>query len=230
VERNSAPSPRTAARATGAVYLLYFLTSILGAVAYGGLAPSASTILANETAFRWGFALGLVSSVCYVAVVGLLYRLLRHVGRTPAFLAVLFGLMGSAITAVASLLQLGPLVIAGRTAFTADQLHALSKIFVDMGAQAGYIALVFFGMFQLLLGYLIVRSTFLPRILGWLIALAGLGWLTFLSPPLAMHVKNYLYVFGFVAELALMLWLLIAGVNVERWNALAHPAEVSTGA
>lgn len=228
MERTSTISPRCRARVTGAVYLLYFLTSVLGAVVSGGLAPTASTILANETSFRWGFALGLVSSVCYVAVVGLFYRLFRHVGRSAAFLAVLFGLMGSAISAVGSLFQLGPLVVVGRTPFTADQLQGLSQIFVDMSAQAGYIALVFFGVFQLLIGYLIVRSTFLPRILGGLIALAGLGWFTFLSPPLANHVMNYLYVFGFVAELILMLWLLLVGVNVERWNALARSAEVSS--
>jgi Domain of unknown function (DUF4386) len=88
-------------------------------------------------------------------------------------------------------------------------------------AIGGNIALVFFGVFQLFLGYLIFRSTFLPRILGALIALAGVGWLIFLSPPIPNSLLIYLEVLGFVAEAALMLWLLVRGVNVERWQQIA---------
>jgi hypothetical protein len=84
-------------------------------------------------------------------------------------------------------------------------------------------SLVFFGPYCLLLGYLIFRSTFLPRILGVLMALAGLGWLIFLS-PLANHLSTYLKVFGFVAEMSLMLWLLVKGVNAQRWSQRASTA------
>ena len=77
---------------------------------------------------------------------------------------------------------------------------------------------MFFGVFQLFLGYLIYKSTFLPRIIGILIAVAGVGWLTFLSPPLAHYLLTVLEVVGFGAEASLMLWLLVMGVNVQRWN------------
>jgi hypothetical protein len=80
------------------------------------------------------------------------------------------------------------------------------------------------GLFLLLIGYLIFRSTFLPRILAALIALAGLGWLTFLWPPVANHLLIYIEVLGFLAELLLMLWLLLMGVNAERWNEQAGAA------
>jgi hypothetical protein len=86
------------------------------------------------------------------------------------------------------------------------------------GRQAGYIALVFFGVFNLLIGYLVFKSTFMPRILGALMALSGLGWLTFLSPPLANDLLTPIEVVGIVAEGALMLWLLVMGVNSQRWS------------
>jgi hypothetical protein len=77
--------------------------------------------------------------------------------------------------------------------------------------------LVFFGPYCLLLGFLIFRSNFLPRILGALMMLAGLGWLIFLS-PLANHLSAYLKALGFLAELSLCLWLLVMGVNIQRWK------------
>jgi hypothetical protein len=78
-------------------------------------------------------------------------------------------------------------------------------------------SLVFFGPFCVLLGYLIFRSKFLPRFLGALMVLAGLGWLVFLS-PLANPLSAYLKVVGFLAEASLMLWLTVKGVNVQRWT------------
>jgi uncharacterized protein DUF4386 len=83
---------------------------------------------------------------------------------------------------------------------------------------AASLSLVFFGFFCLLIGYLIFKSTFLPRIVGGLMALAGLGWLTFLSPPLG---AKYLYPYILVAAIGeglLTLWLLVMGVNAEAWE------------
>jgi hypothetical protein len=77
--------------------------------------------------------------------------------------------------------------------------------------------LVFFGFYCLLIGYLIFRSTFLPRILGALMVIASLGWLTFLSPPLAKSLYPYNLAPGIIGEGSLTLWLLVVGVNVPRW-------------
>jgi hypothetical protein len=87
-----------------------------------------------------------------------------------------------------------------------------------LDAQAGRIALVFFGVFNLLIGYLILRSTFLPRILGALMALSGFGWLTFLVPVIANALLTYVEGIGILAEGSLMLWLLLLGVNSRRWT------------
>ena len=78
--------------------------------------------------------------------------------------------------------------------------------------------LVFFGFYCLLIGYLIFRSTFLPQTLGVLMAFAGLGWLTFLSSPLANYLSPYNMVPGLLGEGSLTLWLLVVGVNEQKWK------------
>jgi hypothetical protein len=79
-------------------------------------------------------------------------------------------------------------------------------MFLKLDDQAGNVALVFFAVYCLLIGCLILGSRFLPRFLGALMVLAGLGWLTFLYTPLAEHLSPYIEVLGIVAEASLMLW------------------------
>jgi len=134
-------------------------------------------------------AVNLIAHAFYIAVTLLFYYLFKPVNRSLSFLAAFFSLLGCA-NDVLSLFHLTPYKIS---------------------------SLVFFGPYCLLLGYLICRSTFLPRILGVLMALAGLGWLIFLS-PLAHLLSTYLKALGILAEGSLMLWLLAMGVNVQRWK------------
>jgi len=196
--------------------------------ASGDAATTAASILANEASYRVGWALGLISTACYVAVVGLFYQVFWPVSRSLALLAAFFGLMGCAITAFGSLFQLAPLIVLGGSpslsVFDVQQVQALALLLLTVSAQVSNIALVFFGLFQLLIGYLIIRSTFLPRVLGALMALAGVGWLTFLAPPLANGLLTYLEVLGFLGEVPLMLWLLVMGVNAQRWQERASAA------
>ena len=139
---------------------------------------------------RLGFAAGLIAGACYIAVTLLFYYLFKPVDRKLSVLAAFISLLGCAI---------GPLSLL---------VHAASHIN----------PLVFFGFYCLLIGYLIFRSTFLPRILGVLMAFAGLGWLTFLSPPLANYLSPYIFVPGLLGEGTLTVWLLVMGVNVQRWK------------
>jgi hypothetical protein len=90
-------------------------------------------------------------------------------------------------------------------------------MFVQFNVQAGAVYLVFDALFQLLTAYLIVRSTFLPRFLGVLLAIAGLGWLTFLAPPLANHLLPVLQILGVLGEGPLVVWVLVVGVDNDRW-------------
>ena len=132
-------------------------------------------------------AVNLIAHAFYIAVTLLFYYMFKPVNRSLSLLAAFFSLVGCA-NDVLSLFNLAPYKIN---------------------------SLVFFGPYCLLIGYLIFRSTFLPRILGVLMAFAGLGWLIFLS-PLANHLSTYLKVLGFLAEASLMLWLLVMGVNIPK--------------
>jgi len=232
--RSGEASPRPRARITGVVYLLYFLTAVLGEfflrglVVAGDAAATANNILAHQPLFRLGLATGLIANAFYITLTALFYGLFKPVNRRLSLLAVFFSLVGCAIQAFASLFRLAPLVVLGGShylsVFEVGQLRALAFMLLELYGQAFTICLVFFGFFDLLIGYLILKSTFLPRILGVPMMFAGLGWLTFLYPPLANYLTPYILELGFVAELLLMLWLLVKGVNVQRWNEQASAA------
>jgi Domain of unknown function (DUF4386) len=235
-DRTVEASPRPKARITGVLYLLYFLTAVLGVflikglVVSGDAAATANNVLAHERLFRLSVAVGLIGTALYIAVTVLFYRLFKPVNTTVSLLAAFFSLVGCAIQAFGSLFQIAPLVVLEGSpylsAFKVEQLQAVALMFIKLNVQAAYIYLVFFGLFNLLIGYLIFKSIFLPRILGVLMALSGLGWLMFLSPSVANYLLTYIEVVGVIAEASLMLWLLVKGVKVERWKEQASsPAE-----
>jgi hypothetical protein len=178
-------SLRPSARITGIVYFLYFLTAVFGEfflkgmVVEGDAAATANNILAQQPLFRLGLATGLIATACYIAVTALFYGLFKPVNRSLSLLAAFFGVVGCAITAIGSLFQLAPLVVLGGaqylSVFNVEQLQALAFMFLKLNTQTANICLVIFGFYDLLIGYLIYRSTFLPRFLGVLMALAGLG-------------------------------------------------------
>ena len=136
--------------------------------------------------------------------------------------------MGCALGALSGVFQLAPLAVLGGaqylSVFTVEQLQALALLLLKLQAHAYNIGLVFFGFYCILIGYLIFRSLFLPRILGALMVFAGLGWLTFLSPPLANHLSPYILAPGLLGEGSLTLWLLVIGVNAQRWKEQAGAA------
>jgi hypothetical protein len=158
------------------------------------------TFLAGLPAFfihnGLGVALGLVAAACYIVVTVLFYYMFRPVNRILSLLAMVVSLIGCAI---------GPVSAA---------LHFRLQIN----------PLVLFGIYCLLIGYLIFRSAFLPTIIGALMALAGLGWLTFFSATLATRLQPYNLVPGLIGEGALTIWLLVKGVNEEQWHAQASAA------
>jgi hypothetical protein len=234
-QRVAEASPRPRARITGVLYLLYFLTAVFGEfflrglVVDGDAAATATNILAHQSLFRLGLATGLIATACYIALTALFYGLFKPVSRSLSLLGAFFSLVGCAILAFGNFFQLAPLVLLGGSpylnVFKVEQLRALALMFLELNTQAGNICVVFFGVYCLVIGYLIFGSAFLPRILGGLMALAGLGWLTFLSPLLASHLSPCNLVLGFLAELSLMLWLLVMGVNVQRWKDQASAAQ-----
>jgi Domain of unknown function (DUF4386) len=131
-------------------------------------------------------AVNLFSYGLYCAVVLLLYRLFKPVDRSASLVAMFFGLAGC-LVGVLGIVHLA--------------LPQINQLF-------------FFACYCLLIGYLIVRSSFLPSALGALMILAGGGWLVFLV-PMAHPLAPYLEILGILAEAALMFWLLIAGTGLR---------------
>ena len=233
MERIAEASPRLKARIAGVFYLLTFLTGAVAVPSFrlvvdSDAAATATNILAHEALFRLGFAALLLNIAVYIAVTLLFYELFKPVNGGLSLFAAFFSLVGCAIQALSSVFFLAPLVVLGSgqslSVFKSEQLQAQALMFFKLYAQAYNIGLVFFGFYCLLIGYLILRSTFLPRILGALMTFAGVAWLTFLSPPIANHLSPYNLAVGALSELSLALWLSVVGVNVQRWTEQASAA------
>ena len=203
MERIAEASPRFKARMAGAFQLLEAITATFGQVIVlnklvvsGNAAATAANILGHERLFWLGFASSLIGVAFHIAWALLIYELLKPVNRSLSLLAAFVILVGCAIQALTSLLYLAPLLIlqggSSLSAFTAEQLQALALVFLRLNAYAFKIDLVFFGFWCVLTGFLIFRSTFLPRVLGVLVMISGLGWVTYLYPPLAYRLSLFI--------------------------------------
>jgi hypothetical protein len=142
----------------------------------------------GRLSFAADLAAGIIEVSCMTAVTLLFYDIFKPVNRSLSLLAASFN-------------------------FVALTLELLQ--FLPHGVNIG---LGFHGFYWFLIGYLVFRSTFLPRILGALMATAGLCWLTFLSLPLANYLSPYNLASGLLVEGFVFLWLLVMGVNVQRWK------------
>ena len=220
-------SPSTLARIIG---VLFLVTIVLGVFAQGFIsdrlislrdpARTAANILANETLYRTGFTLYMIEMAAQIASTVLLFHLLEPVNRRIAMLALVFGLVGSTIKTFSRVFYLVPLFIPndGLGALTAEQLQAVSVILLTVNDHGAGVALAFFGFETVLEGWLILRSTFLPRWLGALGIVSGIGWLAFLSPTLGYTVFNVVALIALIGSIAMIGWLLVKGVDEERWR------------
>ena len=225
------------ARIAGLAYLIIFLAAPFAemvvrgaAIVRGDAAATAANILAQEGLWRLAFAAELVNAACDTIVAILLYDLLRPSGRTVSLLAAAFRLVLVAIAAVKVLLHMTPLYLLSgadyMAAFSREQLEALSYVSLRLHGEAYDVALFFFGVHCLLIGWLIARATYLPRIIGWLLVLAGLCYLvnsmaSALAPEFSRTLFPWILLPALPAEGGLALWLAIMGVNAAKWRAQA---------
>ena len=221
---------------------LYLLLAIFGGFAEfavrqalivpGDAAATAANITASAWTFRLGFVAELAGQVVFVLLVLALYRILQPVNRNQARLMVSLVIVAVTITCLNMLNQFAALLILDGSdylaVFTAAQVQALALLFLDLH-HAGYlIAQVFFGLWLLPLGYLIVKSGFLPRLVGWLLIVAGLGYVAdVLIFALFPGMDLVLSEFTFVGELVLLLWLLVKGVNGTQWQERVDAVETA---
>jgi Domain of unknown function (DUF4386) len=229
MERIAEASPRLQARITGVFYLLTMLTGIFAQgfvsarlVVDGDATATAANILTHRGLFQLGFAVYLIEMACQIAMTALFYDLLKPAGRSVSLLAAFLGFAGCVIKTFSRVFFIAPLFVLGGahylSVFSAEQLQALALLFLNVNDNGAAMALVFFGFYALLTGYLIIRSTFLPRILGVVSVLGGLGWLSFLYLPLGYRLFPYIAGFGILGAASLIVWLLVFGVNEQRWK------------
>jgi hypothetical protein len=153
------------------------------------------TILAGAAALiKSSATTNLIAIISYLAATGFVYLLLKPVSRAVSLIAAFCSLIGCTLAVLI--------------------IFRITRVYIN--------PLAFFGLHCLGVGYLIARSTFIPRIVGVLMMFGGLGWLTFMAPPLASYLAPYNLIPGTLGETTMTLWLLLKGVNVERWKEQAN--------
>jgi len=231
------------ARIAGLLYLIVIAGGIFAEifvrgrlVVHGDAGATAHNILANQQLYRWGFAVELFYCVCNVPVTVIFYNLFKVVNRNVTLMMVILDVVVNTIESISLLGHFAPLLLLGGghslSAFTAEQLQAAAYVSIQLFEHGFAICLVFFGFDCLAMAYLIYKSTFLPRIIGVLLTIEGLGYLInsftlFLAPAWQPRIFPYFSVTA-IAEIALCLWLLVMGVNVQRWKEQARAAGFAT--
>jgi hypothetical protein len=234
---------RFLARVAGVLYLIVIALGALGeAVVRGSIVVpgNATATAANLRSMEWLWRLGVAGEVvlltCAIALALILYILLRRVSRDLALAAVFFNLVSIAIEGVAAVslaAALLPLMSAPYlNAFAPEQISALAMLSVRTHTAGFGIALIFFGAECVILGYLIYRSGYMPRSIGVLMEIAGICYVInsfalLLSPPLSSRLFPAILIPPLVAELSLAVWLLVKGVNAEKWTQHVHSADLA---
>jgi hypothetical protein len=227
-------SPRRLARLAGALYLINivggaFAITIVPAMLFvqDDLAATAQNIQAHELLYRSGLAAHLVVTTTNVFLAVIFYELFKVVNPRLALLDAFFILVATAIEAAGLLNQFAPLVLLGNgpygSALSPSQLQALASLPGDLASSDYTIHTVFFGLDILVFAYLVLRSAFLPRIIGVLLVIDGLAYLCYsftdiLAPDAAARLVPWIQLPALVGEGSLCLWLLVVGINLDRWK------------
>lgn len=228
-------------RAAGILYLAIFIiypfaTSVRSTlVVPGDAASTAENFIANEGLVRWGMAGEATIFLIEIVLAGILYVLLKPVSRSMSLAAALARASEGVVMASANLLtSIFTLMIIGGAgylaAFESEQLNALTLFFQNAN---DYVVLMwgfFFALHLGLLGWLVFKSNFFPKIPGVLLILAGVGYFAqsygeILAPGLSDMLSTFVLVLAVPGELVFSLWLLIKGVDVEKWQISSSEAQ-----
>ena len=225
---------QTYARIAGALFLITIVAGGFGEfyvpstlIVSADATATANNIRASEWLFRLGFAGYLVEALCDIGLTLVLYVLLRRVHEELALLAAFFRLVSTAVFAAAELFYFAATFILGGAAylktFSPDQLNALALLSLKLYGYGGGIFMVFYGIPSILLGYLMFRSGYFPRILGALMALGGLGFVVrnFLLVLAPAWASSLLLLPMTLAVLPMTVWLLVKGIDVRKWEEMS---------
>jgi len=221
-------SPLVRARVAGALYLvanifapftLLYLPSLF--IVRGDAAATANNVIASESLFRFGIVGNLFTFIANIFLALALYQLLKVINKNMASLMVILFLVGVPIAMLNELSQLAILQLLGGAdylkAYPTDQLQALAYLLLRLHDQGLLIAHIFFGLWLLPMGYLVFKSGFIPRIVGVLLVIAGVGYVVQSFAAFLGYNVNIILFLG-LGELVFLSWLLIKGVNIEQWK------------
>ena len=187
------------------------------------ITATAANVLKHRTEYTAMFAFNLLSVAFMVAALPLLREIVRPVNERLARLAVNYGLVACAVQSVLNVFLYAALALIDgtpyRDAFRPVEFQAIAHLCMSLFGTGMFVALVFFGLFSTVLGYLVFTSTFLPRALGVVVGIAGFSWVMMvLVPSLLGPIGPYVLVASLIGPPSLGIWLLAKGVNKERWN------------
>ena len=228
------PTSNTA-RVAGLLYLIIIISGIFAEffvrsslIVPGDATATANNIMASGSLFRMGIVSDTIMIICDIALALIFYLLLKPVSNALSLLAAFFRLVQSAVLGANLLMLFFVLQILNGAdylqALGTEQSHALSMMFLNAHGIGYSIALIFFGIHCFILGWLVFRSGYFPRVLGILLIIASLGYLTdSFAKTLMSNYDQYettfaLVVFApaFIAELSMCLWLILKGVKVPE--------------
>jgi hypothetical protein len=221
------------ARIAGVLFLISLVAGGLGEayipskiIVSGDAAATVANIRNFGMLYRLGFATFLVESLCDITIVLLMYALLKPVNKEVSLLAGFIGLIGTAVFAVAELFYIAPVLILGGSTtylntFSTEQLNSLVLLSLKFYSYGGMITTAYYGMGWLLRAWLIFRSGYLPKFVGVLMAIGGLGFVVrnFLLILAPAYASDVLLMLMFPGGLILAIWLLVKGVDVTKWKA-----------
>jgi hypothetical protein len=205
-----------------AFFGILYVPSVL--IIAGDPAATSRNIMASETLFRSGIVAHLSGQIIFIFLVLALYRLLQPVNKGHALLMVVLALLGIPMAFLNEVNHLAVLRLlggAGDGAFTTAQFQALAMLFLELRQDGILVTQVFWGLWLLPLGVLVFGSGFLPRSLGVLLMIGGAGYLIDAATQLLVPGLPTISQFTFIGEALFPMWLLVKGVNVERYRQLA---------
>lgn len=223
-------SPQRLARIAGLLYLIIIVCGLFSEIfvrssliVLGNSDVTASNIASSEMLFRAGFVADSFMLFADVAIAIVLYALFKPVSPVLSMTAAAFRLIQAAILGANLLLYYSALLILSHngymSSFSTGQTHSLALLFLNIHGHGYDLGLLFFGVSNLVLGYLVIRSRFVPALIGYGLVAAGLVYLlgsyTRFVFPEYLSVVQPVYVLPLVAELSFCLWLLIKGVRMQ---------------
>jgi hypothetical protein len=225
-------SPRVMARWGGALFLATIVGGVVAQsllsdrlVVVGDAAATARNIVANQDLVRAAFAIFMIEMACQIATTAVMYELLVPVDRGLARTAAVFGYVGCGVKILSRVFLYAPLFVLGGSsylsAFSPNQLEAIAYLLIRINNQGAGTACVFFGVSTMMVGYLMLRASFLPRLLGVLGLVGGAGWLAFLYPPLGNSLFVPIALVALIGSAVKVGWLLARGVDERKWHEMA---------